>query len=230
MNPRLLELYNQELHHVRESAAEFAKEYPKIASRLTLSGMDCADPYVERLLEGFAYLTARVQLKLDAEYPTFTHNLLEIAYPHYLAPTPSMTVVQMQADPDEGSLSSGFTLERDTTLRAALGRDTQTCCEYRTAHAVTLWPLQVASAEYFGNPSAVLGRLAASEPKAKAGLRLTLRTGAELPFNSLALDSLPLYLNGNDEQPFRLYEQLLGNACAVFARLAGRGVALPWFR
>lgn len=68
MNPRLLELYNQELHHVRESAAEFAKEYPKIASRLTLSGMDCADPYVERLLEGFAYLTARVQLKLDAEY------------------------------------------------------------------------------------------------------------------------------------------------------------------
>ncbi len=81
MNPRLLELYNQELHHVRESAAEFAQEYPKIASRLTLSGMDCADPYVERLLEGFAYLTARVQLKLDAEYPTFTHNLLEIAYP-----------------------------------------------------------------------------------------------------------------------------------------------------
>ena len=99
MNPRLLELYNQELHHVRESAAEFAKEYPKIASRLTLSGMDCADPYVERLLEGFAYLTARVQLKLDAEYPTFTHNLLEIAYPHYLAPTPSMTVVQLQTDP-----------------------------------------------------------------------------------------------------------------------------------
>ena len=183
MNPRLLELYNQELHHVRESAAEFAKEYPKIASRLTLSGMDCADPYVERLLEGFAYLTARVQLKLDAEYPTFTHNLLEIAYPHYLAPTPSMTVVQLQTDPDEGSLASGFPLPRDTVLRAALGRETQTCCEYRTAHPVTLWPLQVSNAEYFGNPAAVLGRLAASEPKAKAGLRLTLRTGAELPFN-----------------------------------------------
>ena len=196
MNPRLLELYNQELHHVRESAAEFAKEYPKIASRLTLSGMDCADPYVERLLEGFAYLTARVQLKLDAEYPTFTHNLLEIAYPHYLAPTPSMTVVQLQTDPDEGSLAGGFPLPRDTVLRAALGRETQTCCEYRTAHPVTLWPLQVSNAEYFGNPAAVLGRLAASEPKAKAGLRLTLRTGAELPFNSLDLDTLPLYLSG----------------------------------
>ncbi|WP_248799125.1 type VI secretion system baseplate subunit TssF [Pseudomonas sp. MWU13-2105] len=221
MNPRLLDLYNQELQHVRESAAEFAKEYPKIAGRLTLSGLDCADPYVERLLEGFAYLTARVQLKLNAEYPTFTHNLLEIAYPHYLAPTPSMTVVQLQTDPDEGSLAGGFTLPRDSVLRATLGKDTQTSCEYRTAHAVTLWPLQVSQAEYFGNPSAVLGRLAASEPKAKAGLRLTLRTGAELPFNQLDLDSLPLYLNGADEQPFRLYEQLLGNACAVFARAPG---------
>ncbi len=165
MNPRLLDLYNQELQHVRESAAEFAKEYPKIAGRLSLSGVDCADPYVERLLEGFAYLTARVQLKLDAEYPTFTHNLLEIAYPHYLAPTPSMTVVQLQTDPDEGSLASGFTLPRDSVLRATLGKDTQTSCEYRTAHAVTLWPLQVSQAEYFGNPAAVLGRLAASEPK-----------------------------------------------------------------
>ncbi|WP_248769483.1 type VI secretion system baseplate subunit TssF [Pseudomonas sp. MWU12-2345] len=221
MNPRLLDLYNQELQHVRESAAEFAKEYPKIAGRLTLSGLDCADPYVERLLEGFAYLTARVQLKLNAEYPTFTHNLLEIAYPHYLAPTPSMTVVQLQTDPDEGSLAGGFTLPRDSVLRATLGKDTQTSCEYRSAHAVTLWPLQVSHAEYFGNPSAVLGRLAASEPKAKAGLRLTLRTGAELPFNQLDLDSLPLYLNGADEQPFRLYEQLLGNACAVFARAPG---------
>lgn len=99
MNPRLLEYYNQELQHIRESAAEFAEEFPKIAGRLSLSGFECADPYVERLLEGFAYLTARVQLKLDAEYPTFTHNLLEIAYPHYLAPTPSMTVVQLRLTP-----------------------------------------------------------------------------------------------------------------------------------
>ena len=104
MNPRLLDYYNQELLHIRESAAEFASEYPKIASRLSLSGIDCADPYVERLLEGFAYLTARVQLKLDAEYPTFTHNLLEIAYPHYLAPTPSMVMVQLQADPNRATL------------------------------------------------------------------------------------------------------------------------------
>lgn len=119
MNPRLLEYYNQELQHIRESAAEFAEEFPKIAGRLSLSGFECADPYVERLLEGFAYLTARVQLKLDAEYPTFTHNLLEIAYPHYLAPTPSMTVVQLRPDPNEGALSSGFSVERGAPCAAS---------------------------------------------------------------------------------------------------------------
>jgi type VI secretion system protein ImpG len=83
---------------------------------------------------------------------------------------------------------------------------------------VTLWPLEVSRGEYFGNPAATLGRLAASEPRAKAGLRLRLRCGAGLNFNALALDSLPLYLNGADEQPFRLYEQLLGNACALFIK------------
>lgn len=222
MNPRLLELYNQELQHIRESAAEFARDYPKIASRLNLAGMECADPYVERLLEGFAWLTARVQLKLDAEYPTFTHNLLEVAYPHYLAPTPSMCVVQMQTNPDDGSLNDGFRLPRQSVLRAPLGKEGQTPCEFRTAHEVTLWPLRVAQAEYIANPAAELGRLAAAEPRAKAALRLTLRSGAEVPFNSLALENLPLYLNGVDEVPVRLYEQLLGNACAVYACQSGR--------
>lgn len=218
MNPRLLDYYNQELQHIRESAAEFAAEFPKIASRLTLSGIDCADPYVERLLEGFAYLTARVHLKLDAEYPTFTHNLLEIAYPHYLAPTPSVTVVQLCADPDEGSLASGFRIERGAALRGQLGHEEQTACEYRTSHDVTLWPLEVSRAEYFGNPATALGRLAAAEPRAKAGLRIRLKCGAGMPFKALALDSLPLFLAGADEQPFRLYEQLLGNACALFIK------------
>ncbi|MDH3433865.1 MAG: type VI secretion system baseplate subunit TssF, partial [Gammaproteobacteria bacterium] len=110
MDPRLLKYYNQELHHVREMGSEFAKEFPKIAGRLGMDGIECADPYVERLLEGFAFLAARVQLKVDAEFPNFTQHLFELIYPHYLAPTPSMTVVQFQPDLDEGGLAAGFTL------------------------------------------------------------------------------------------------------------------------
>ncbi len=101
MDPRLLRHYNLELQHLREMGAEFAEQFPKIASRLGMNGLEVADPYVERLLEGFAFLAARVQLKLDAEFPRFTQALLEIVYPHYLAPTPSMVVVQLKPDSDD---------------------------------------------------------------------------------------------------------------------------------
>jgi len=116
MDPRLLQYYNLELQHLRETGAEFAREFPKIAARLGMHDLEVADPYVERLLEGVGFLAARVQLKLDAEFPRFTQALLEIVYPHYLAPTPSMTVVQLQTDPDEGSLASGLPLPRDTVF------------------------------------------------------------------------------------------------------------------
>ena len=86
MDPRLLRYYNQELQHLREMGAEFARQFPKIAGRLGMNGIEVADPYVERLLEGTGFLAARIQLKLDAEFPRFTQRLLEMLHPHYLAP------------------------------------------------------------------------------------------------------------------------------------------------
>ena len=96
MDDRMLRYYNLELTHLRHMAGEFAREFPKVAERLALTSdtsAPCPDPWVERLLEGFGFLAARVHLKLDAEFPRFTHSLLETVYPHYLAPTPSMAVV-----------------------------------------------------------------------------------------------------------------------------------------
>ena len=80
MDPRMLQYYNRELQFIREMGGEFAKQYPKIAGRLGMDGLDCDDPYVERLLEGFSFLAARVQLKLDESFPDFTQHLLEMVY------------------------------------------------------------------------------------------------------------------------------------------------------
>src|SRR3984885_12016042 len=98
MDPRLLRLYENELAFIRDMGSEFAAEYPKIAGRLDLGNIEVADPYVERLLEGFAFLAARIQLKMAAEFPTFTQSLLQMVYPHYLAPTPSMAIVKITPD------------------------------------------------------------------------------------------------------------------------------------
>ena len=154
MDPRLLEYYNRELQFMRDMGGEFAEEFPKIAGRLGLDGFECADPYVERLLEGFSFLAARVQLKIDAEFPRFTQHLLESVYPHYLAPTPSVAVVEFHPDPAEASLADGFRLPRGTVLQGGIAGSEQTSCEFRTAHEVTLWPLRVTEAEYFSHAGA----------------------------------------------------------------------------
>src|SRR5215471_20485302 len=116
MDPRLLQYYNVELQHLREMGAEFAQQFPKVAARLGMSGIEVADPYVERLLEGVGFLAARVQLKLEAEFPRFTQALLEIVYPHYLAPTPSMVIAQFTPDPNEPNLGGGVRVPRGATL------------------------------------------------------------------------------------------------------------------
>jgi len=215
VDPKLLSYYNTELRHLREMGGEFAKEFPKIAARLGMDGFECADPYVERLLEGFAFLAARVQLKVDAEFPRFTQHLLDMIYPNYNEPTPSMTVVQLQADLSEGSLAEGFKVNRHTALRSQIGQGEQTTCEYRTAHQVELWPLEITEAEYLPSLGAVSNLGVPSLPDLKAAIRLRIKTTAGLKFNELSLDSLPIYLRGVGEIPMFLYEQLIGNSFAI---------------
>jgi type VI secretion system protein ImpG len=217
MDPRLIRYYNRELQHVREMGAEFAQEFPKIAGRLGLEGFECADPYVERLLEGFAFLTARIQLKLDAEFPRFTQHLLEMLYPHYLAPVPSTAIVQLQPNPQEGSLAAGYVVPRGTALKSQVGRGDKTACEYRTAHETVLWPLQISDARYYESPAAIA---AAGFPdsRARAAVKLTLATTAGVRLNQLTLDRLPIWLTGPDEQPKRLYEQIFANGLGALVR------------
>lgn len=223
MDPRLLRYYNRELQHVREMGAEFAREYPKIAGRLGMEGFECADPYVERLLEGFAFLAARIQLKLDAQYPVFTQHLMEMIYPHYLAPIPSMAVVQLHPDTKESALATGYTVARNTALRSLIANDDRTACEYRTAHDVTLWPLELVEAKYFESPAAIAAASVPIPPgkTVRAGLRLKFIITAGAQANMLAMDELPIFIAGADELPKRLYEQLLGNAQGFVVRMPG---------
>ena len=108
MDPRLLDYYNRELGYFRQLGAEFARRVPEgRRARLGMKGIEVADPYVERLLEGAAFLGARVQLKLDAEFPRFSQRLLEVVYPNYLAPTPSTAIVRSRRSSREATLATG---------------------------------------------------------------------------------------------------------------------------
>ncbi|MDM0044957.1 type VI secretion system baseplate subunit TssF [Variovorax dokdonensis] len=218
MDPRLLTLYEQELRYFRESGAEFAQAFPKIANRLGMDGHEVADPYVERLIEATAFLSARVSLKLDAEYPRFTGHLLDIVYPNFLAPTPSMVVVNLEVDAQDASLATGPTVPRGSGLRARHAAGQNTHCEFRTGHAVRLWPVQVRRAQYFSYaPDLPLAQHPAGRD-IRGGLRIALQAGGGLKFSQLPIDELSFHLGGAEDVAWQLHACLLGKPLGVMVQ------------
>lgn len=225
MDLRLLRYYNEELRHLREMGAEFAQQFPKIAGRLSMDGLEVGDPYVERLLEGFAFLAGRIQLKLDAEFPRFTQHMLEILYPQFLAPTPAMLIAQVQPDLSNPGLAEGATLARGSVLHAQPGK-LGVACEFRTGPALSLWPLELTQAEYFTHANDLPLQSEPEWRRFRSGLRLRLKTTAGLKFSQLALQDLRLHFAGVDEIAYRLHELVCGATLGVFV-LPPRRPA-PW--
>lgn len=229
MDPRLLEYYNQELQFIKEMGGEFAAENPKIAARLGMSGIECSDPYIERLIESFAFLAARVQLRLDAEFPRFTQNLLQIVYPDYLCPVPSAAIVQVMPLLGDAGLAKGFSVPRGTALTAQRSADAATACEFRTAHALTLWPLQIVQANYRAYSGDLPAGLSLPAPP-QAVLRIQLKATAGLKISQIAASSVVFHLCGTDHMANRIYEAMLGAALGFFVAQPGQRRMLGRFQ
>jgi len=230
MDPQLLDYYNKELIYMREMAGEFAAAHPKIARRLGMHGVEVKDPYVERLIESFSFMSARMQIKLDAEFPRFTQRLLEVLYPNYLSPTPSMAVARLAPSVTEGDFTRGFVVPRGTAFHAQVPAGEQTPCEFRSSQDVTLWPIEIADAKLTGAPPDIpaLERYVPPHVQVTGALRLRLRMVGELNFSDLTgLDRLPVYLQGNEQVASHLFELLHTSAVATFIGEPGRLMQRP---
>lgn len=221
MDPRLLRYYNQELRYLRELGGEFAQEFPKIAARLGMEDLEVADPYIERLLEGCAFLAARVQLKQDAEFPRFSHRLLELIYPNFLAPIPAMLVAQITPVPDPNLLKAPV-LPRDTPLFGPASAASRHRCEFRTGQPALLSPLATLSAGYFLNMSELNIASLALPKRPRAGVRIQLQLPAGMALAQLELDTLRFYLAGQNDIAMQLHELMLASAVGVLVGAPGR--------
>lgn len=226
MDARLLRYYNQELRYLRELGGEFAREFPKVASRLGMEGLEVTDPYIERLLEGCAFLAARVQLKQDAEFPRFSHRLLELIYPNFLAPIPAMLVAQVTLVPDANLLKSP-TLPRDSVLLGPASPISKNRCEFRTAQTVQLTPLTTVSAEYFLNVSDLGLSGHALPQRPRAAVRIQLQLPAGMSMAQLEIDTLRFYLGGQSETAMQLQELLMSSAVGVLIGGPSRHAEVP---
>ncbi|MEP1329970.1 type VI secretion system baseplate subunit TssF [Pseudophaeobacter sp.] len=222
MDTRLLGHYENELNYLRDMGAEFAAAYPKIAARLGMEGVEVQDPYVERLLEGVAFLSARVQLELELQYPNFTSNLLEIIYPHYLAPTPSMMIASFAPDPSNSAVKSGYLMPRGSVLRSRLNEGEQTPCEFRTAADLTLWPVEITQAQYIDGRGDLVAAGVAAGYDARAGIRLRLKRTDGEALRDLQMAELPLYLGNAAGNSWPLLELLCTQVQGIVARSTDR--------
>ena len=213
MRDELLEYYERELTYLRQMGAEFSEKYPKVAARLMLEPNRCEDPHVERLIESFAFLAARVHLKIDDEFPEITEALLSVLYPHYIRPIPSATIVQFHLDPEQGKLTNGLSIPKGSTLYSQPVDGYP--CKFQTCFDAILWPFRVAEAQWV-TPDRL--RPAVKSQDAVAALRLEIECFPDVSFDKLELDSLRFYLNGESSLIHSLYELLCNNCNQILLR------------
>jgi type VI secretion system protein ImpG len=220
MTKSLLNYYNDELSDLHEKGSAFADNHPNVAANLRLGAGAVDDPLVARLMESFAFLTARVQRKIDDEMCYISQALLNILYPHYLAPMPSFSLLQFQP---QSSLQEKHEIAKHTPLVTHLQRGEP--CFFRTAYPVSLWPIQL--------ESAALSRRWAQKPTSnttaiKACLRLQLSTSqASQSFSTLKPQRLRFYVGGEKRHAALLHELMCQHVeCIMLSDPASKDPAI----
>ena len=217
MKKAFRDAYNRELAVLYERSAEFAKDYPGIADRLGGLVRENLDPAVAGLLEGTAFMAARVQLKIDEEFRTFTSELLNQIFPDALAPTPSVMLVKGNPPYENKDLVDGLHFDAGAYLDARfVDSDQRVSCRFRLCSPLSIWPLAIGKTTYHGSPAPFLAAGEAEVAKGtKGGLQLTIMRPANAegdspggPLSELAVDDLPIYLTGDLPDAVALYEQI----------------------
>ncbi|HVO98280.1 MAG TPA: type VI secretion system baseplate subunit TssF [Bryobacteraceae bacterium] len=213
MRDELLLYYERELNYLRQLGAEFGQKYPKIASRLILEPDKCDDPHVERLLEAFAFLAARVHLKIDDEFPEITEALLSILYPHYIRPLPSMSIVEMHLDAEQGGATAPQKVPRGAVLNSRPVAGVP--CQFRTCFDTTVWPLRIAEGEWT-SPDRLSPPVKSLE--AAAAIRIEFRAPQDVLIPALNIDTLRIHIAGEANVGHTLYELLSANTVQILLR------------
>ena len=216
MDARFLDYYNRELGYLQELGAEFASLFPKVANHLGMQSGQVADPYVERLLEGFSFLAARIHLKIDSEFPRFSQRLLEVVFPSYLAPTPAMAIVQIPLNQESNARNDVVaSLPRGTVLTSGIVPGTTTRCTFVTAHEMEAWPIEIQEASA-SMPGGDLWRARRLRGKDALGeIRLRMKYKVSVNRERIYPKRLVFFLSAPEALATQIYEALIGHCIGV---------------
>lgn len=212
MDETLLSYFNRELNYLRKGGAEFADKHPKIAGRLRLDKDIVEDPHVSRLVESFAFLTARIRHSLDDSFPELSESLMGVLYPDYHAPIPSMSVTEFTLLP---SVQQKMTIPRGETLRISDGASN--ICFFKTSTETTVLPIQIENIQYSSlpvkSPKLTPKQLNGKTVKSLLTVRINpLEQGSQFDFEE---NHLKFYINTQTTLAFKLYELLFNNIVSI---------------
>jgi type VI secretion system protein ImpG len=217
MRDEQFDYYERELAFMRDQSREFAARHGAAARALLLGDNESRDPHVERLIQSFALISARIHFRLDDQYTEFTEGLLNVLYPHYLAPIPSTTLVRFELDPRKSPTADGIPISAGTTLRVSTR--TGHSCRFRTCYPVRLWPLAIQDVGLRLEPP--LARLKAPR-SARAWLRIELDCQPKMTFPHLSVQF--------DRLRFSLCGKSLELATALYQLIFRHGVGVRFSR
>lgn len=217
----LLPHYLREIAYLRREGRWFAAKYPKVANRLEFGADESADPHVERMIESFAYLVARLQHNLDSEFLEIPASLLSVLFPQLMAPVPSMAIAKFVVGSD-GAPAAGTVVPKDLPLYAETGEGVP--CRFRTAWPLDLQPVRILDA----HPGNMLDYELPDGDGRYAGAIEIRIAGAGAALTSLPLDRLRFFMGGDRVQASQIFEMLATRLAGV-ALIGdnGRTVMLP---
>lgn len=203
----LKEIFRDELNYLRKQGVEFAKQNPKLSRTL---GDQAADPDVERLLEGFAFLTAKLRLKIQDDFPELTHSMLRLLWPNYLRPIPSATILRF--DPVEQALTECQLVSRGTEVLSQPVDGVP--CSFRTCSDVNIYPLAIDS-------------VTDAHSKQESIIRVNLRTLSQQPLNTINCDEITFFISSDDTTAMNLNLWLAKYLKEIRITIDGRAKSLP---
>lgn len=218
----LLPYFERELALLGEQAQDFAKAYPRIAGRLSTSGNLLEDPHVERLVQSFALLGARIHKRLDDDFPRVTESLLEVLYPHYLRPFPSCSIASFELGSRGSPLASAARVPRGTLLKTRPVGGVP--CQFTTAAPLDLLPVQVRSARWVGACSAPDGTPVPAGATSLLSIELELR-GSQASWAQIGAPALRVFLDADMSLATALRDALTGHVLGALVQPAPTG---PW--
>ena len=194
--------FRDELAFLRLQGREFADAHPELTRFLSEQN---TDPDVERLLEGFAFLTGNLRAKIEDEFPELTHGLLNMLWPNYLRPVPSMTIMQFSVIP--GAITQPALVRQGCQLDS-LPMDEVTC-HFQTSHDAWVYPADIRD-------------IAAQSGNDLSTISLDIALHAPLPLSELQLDKLRFFLGGDSYTAYELYFWLSNQLSHIELEIDGK--------